>query len=584
MRRRLLLVEDDPTLRQALTFNLTREGYEVTSAADGEAALEAARNERLDLILLDVMLPGMSGVEVLRVLRREGVATPVIILSAKGDEIDRVVGLKVGADDYVAKPFSRPELLARIEAVLRRQRRETDEPERRDQLAFGKVAIDVARREVTVAGRADPPDHQGVRPAGPHGRQPRAHLHPRPAARANLGLRLPRRRADGGRPRQLAARQASRRRRPQLLPHGARGRLRIRPATGVTGPSSSAAFEALLARRGGDLLILVDDRLRIVRAGREAASLAGARRFVAAWHEPDCRLRIRVAGRGRATGRRQRRGDDRRGRPGATRSPPVRVDVVPLDDGGLVMSLHDITVLRRIERVRRDFVANISHELRTPLTSIKLLAETLSSGTVDDDATMRDFATQIERETDHLAQLVDELLDLSMIESGETKLALETLDPDEVVADIVSRIGPVAERGNVTVVRLPPPASDARALADPARLGQALLNLAHNGVKYSHPGGEVRVGWEPVDERVRFTVADDGIGVPEAHQQRIFERFYKVDRSRARERDARELGGSAGLGLAIVRHIAEAHGGAVGLSSEEGIGSTFWIEVPRSEA
>jgi len=99
-----------------------------------------------------VMLPGMSGVEVLRVLRREGVTTPVIILSAKGDEIDRVVGLKVGADDYVAKPFSRPELLARIEAVLRRHRRETDEPERRDELAFGKVAIDVARREVTVEG------------------------------------------------------------------------------------------------------------------------------------------------------------------------------------------------------------------------------------------------------------------------------------------------------------------------------------------------------------------------------------------------------------------------------------------------
>ena len=154
MRRRLLLVEDDPTLRQALSFNLTREGYEVAAAADGEAALEAARSDRLDLILLDVMLPGMSGVEVLRVLRREGVSTPVIILSAKGDEIDRVVGLKVGADDYVAKPFSRPELLARIEAVLRRQRREPDEPERRQELTFGRVQIDVARREVTVDGQA----------------------------------------------------------------------------------------------------------------------------------------------------------------------------------------------------------------------------------------------------------------------------------------------------------------------------------------------------------------------------------------------------------------------------------------------
>ncbi len=351
----------------------------------------------------------------------------------------------------------------------------------------------------------------------------------------------------------------------------------------MTGPSSSAAFEALLARRGGDLLILVDDRLRIVRAGREAASLAErgdsslhGMSLIAAFGSASLDAVARqVAASGEAT-----TAEADLGRLGTRQ---FAVDVVPLDDGGLVMSLHDITVLRRIERVRRDFVANISHELRTPLTSIKLLAETLSSGTVDDDTTMRDFATQIERETDHLAQLVDELLDLSMIESGETALALESLDPGEVVADIVARIGPVAERGNVTVRRLPPPASDCRALADPARLGQALLNLAHNGVKYSHPGGEVRVGWEPVDERVRFTVADDGIGVAEAHQQRIFERFYKVDRSRARERDAHELGGSAGLGLAIVRHIAEAHGGAVGLSSDEGIGSTFWIEVPRSE-
>jgi DNA-binding response OmpR family regulator len=150
MRRRLLLVEDDATLRQALSFSLTREGYEVTTADNGAAALEQGRNEALDLILLDVMLPGMSGVEVLRVLRRDGVTTPVIILSAKGDEIDRVVGLKVGADDYVAKPFSRPELLARIEAVLRRRRREADHPEERRELSFGGVRIDVARREVSV--------------------------------------------------------------------------------------------------------------------------------------------------------------------------------------------------------------------------------------------------------------------------------------------------------------------------------------------------------------------------------------------------------------------------------------------------
>jgi len=155
MRRRLLIVEDDTTLRQALSFNFTREGYDVTAVADGESALEAARTGRLDLILLDVMLPGMSGVEVLRVLRREGIATPVIVLTAKGDEIDRVVGLKVGADDYVTKPFSRPELLARMEAVLRRQRRsasDAEEPAQRQVLTFGGVQIDADQREVTVDG------------------------------------------------------------------------------------------------------------------------------------------------------------------------------------------------------------------------------------------------------------------------------------------------------------------------------------------------------------------------------------------------------------------------------------------------
>ncbi len=152
MRRRLLVVEDDRTLRQALAFNLAREGYEVATAPDGESALDAARNPKLDLILLDVMLPGMSGVEVLRVLRAEGVTTPVIILSAKGEEIDRVVGLKIGADDYVAKPFSRPELLARIEAVLRRARREPEELGSREVMRFGPVEIDAERREVKVDG------------------------------------------------------------------------------------------------------------------------------------------------------------------------------------------------------------------------------------------------------------------------------------------------------------------------------------------------------------------------------------------------------------------------------------------------
>jgi len=347
----------------------------------------------------------------------------------------------------------------------------------------------------------------------------------------------------------------------------------------VTDPTGAAAFEALLARRGGDLLLLVDPDLRILRAGPEAAELAdrtehalrGMSLIAAFGSAPLDTLAREAVGSGEVV-----LGEAALGRLGAR---TFAVDAVPLD-GGLVLSLHEITALRRMERVRRDFVANISHELRTPVTSIKLLADTLASGV--DERTTREFATRIEQEADHLAQLIAELLDLTMIESGETALVLEPLDPDQVIAGCAERIGPVAERAGIRVRRLPAPVADVRARADAARLGQALLNLAHNAVKYSHRGGEVRLGWEASGERVRFTVADDGIGVPEAHRARIFERFYKVDRSRARQ-DESSLGGSAGLGLSIVRHIAEAHGGTVGLVSDEGVGSTFWIEVPRAD-
>ena len=349
----------------------------------------------------------------------------------------------------------------------------------------------------------------------------------------------------------------------------------------------AAAFEALLHRAGDDVLLLIDPGLRIVRAGAEAARLAArpaadlARMsLIAAFGS----AALDAAARAAALSGKPVTGEAELGPQGGR---IFEINAVPIGSGSLVLWLHDITPLRRMERVRRDFVANISHELRTPLTSIKLLAETVSSGAVDDPATAAEFALQIEREVDHLAQLVDELLDLTMIESGQTRLALGPLDPDEVVAGVVQRIGPVAERRDMTIRALTDSEAEPGTLAigDRARLGQALLNLAHNAVKYSRPGGEIRIGWHAHTGRIRFLVADDGIGVPPAHQSRIFERFYKVDRSRTRAQDAEEpLSDSAGLGLAIVRQIAEAHGGAVGVESVEQVGSTFWIEVPRAPA
>lgn len=348
---------------------------------------------------------------------------------------------------------------------------------------------------------------------------------------------------------------------------------------------AESAFETLLARREGDpILLLVDHQLRILRAGPQVAAMADrdARdlpglSLIAAFGS----AALDAVARGAATTRQATSGEAQLGQLGQR---TFQVDAVPLGEAALVLALHDITALRRIERVRRDFVANISHELRTPLTSIKLLAETLSVAAPDDPETFRDFVDKIAAEADHLAQLVDELLDLTMIESGEVRLAIESTDPGEVVSAVAERIGPVAERRRIRVSVLAGGSDpDARAAADPARLGQALLNLAHNAVKYSHPGGEVRIDWHLAGDRIRFEVADDGIGVPTAHQARIFERFYKVDRSRSRQ-DADEgiATGSSGLGLAIVRHIAEAHGGSAGVRSVEGVGSTFWVELPRA--
>jgi two-component system phosphate regulon sensor histidine kinase PhoR len=352
----------------------------------------------------------------------------------------------------------------------------------------------------------------------------------------------------------------------------------------TTDPLAAAAFAALLERTAGDILLIVDSQLRITRAGAGAAALAQRQvdellglSLIAAFGSMPLDALARQAGRERTPSL----GEADLG-PRSERA--FAVDAVPLADGDVVLALHEITALRRAERVRRDFVTNISHELRTPLASVKLLAETLSAGAVEDAATAGQFAVQIEREVDHLAQLVTELLDLSMIESGESTLKIEPVEPGPLIVGVAERIGPVAARRGITVRQLPEPggAGGVTVAADAARIGQALLNLAHNAVKYNRPGGEVRLGWELSGPGVRFTVADDGIGISEAHQPRIFERFYKVDRSRVNESDEALGGGSAGLGLAIVRHIADAHGGSAGVESVEGVGSTFWIEVPRA--
>ena len=252
----------------------------------------------------------------------------------------------------------------------------------------------------------------------------------------------------------------------------------------------------------------------------------------------------------------------------------LRVIATPLkDEGGCLLLLQDLTDLHRLENVRRDFVANVSHELRTPIASIKALAETLNEGAVHDPTVAEDFLGKINAEADRLTQMVQELGELSRIESGQVPLDRMPTDIREVVQKAAARLGAQAERSGLTLDTII--ASDVRqVLADRERLEQVLVNLIHNAIKFTAPGGSIRVSAKPQGDSVLVSVADSGTGIPADDLPRIFERFYKADKARS--------GGGTGLGLAIAKHIVEAHGGRIWAESVEGKGSTFSFTLPAS--
>jgi two-component system, OmpR family, phosphate regulon sensor histidine kinase PhoR len=296
----------------------------------------------------------------------------------------------------------------------------------------------------------------------------------------------------------------------------------------------------------------------------------------------------------------------------------------------LILTIEDLTELHRLETVRRDFVAYVSHELRTPLAAVKLLAETLQHAVRDDPAAARDFAAQISERTDHLSQLVAELLELSRIESGKLQLQREPTELAGLIEVVLDRMRPLIEqRGIALTVDVPDNLPDAD--ADGKWLGEVLANLVDNAVKYTPAAGMITVSAEVMDDRhgpvrvlpprdlsashglslpppiqpvapvLAVHVRDTGVGISDEDLPRVFERFFKADRSRARPDGpihasdsaqdgdgaasaAQALGaGGTGLGLAIVKHLVELHGGRVWAESVLGHGSTFSFTVPIAQ-
>jgi two-component system, OmpR family, phosphate regulon sensor histidine kinase PhoR len=262
---------------------------------------------------------------------------------------------------------------------------------------------------------------------------------------------------------------------------------------------------------------------------------------------------------------------------GSSRSLTLHVARLPgSPPRGAVMVLHDTTELRRLERLRQEFVANVSHELKTPLTGIKLCTETLLAGAIDDPEHRIRFLEQIAAQGERLHMLILDLLSLARVESGDERFEFEAVSVPAAVGDCFERHRPKAEAHHQTldVVSEADPAPVV--WADQEAVGQILDNLLDNALKYTPEGGHIRVGWGEENGQVWVQVADDGMGIPAADLPRVFERFYRVDKARSRQ-----MGGT-GLGLAIVKHLAQAMKGSVQAASVVGRGATFTVRLPRA--
>jgi two-component system phosphate regulon sensor histidine kinase PhoR len=240
---------------------------------------------------------------------------------------------------------------------------------------------------------------------------------------------------------------------------------------------------------------------------------------------------------------------------------------------GAILVFHDITELRRLEQIRQDFVANVSHELRTPISSIKGYAETLLEGALEDKDNAKEFISIIYQDSNRLANLINDLLDLSKIESGKMKMNFIPLDPVSLIKRAVTVIENQAKAKSIAL-KLDFASDLPKIKADETRFSQVMINILDNAIKYSSEGGSATISAKVVNNALQIDISDTGIGISEKDLPRIFERFYRVDKARSRE-----LGGT-GLGLSIVKHIVSAHGGQVWVKSELGFGSTFSFTIP----
>lgn len=331
-------------------------------------------------------------------------------------------------------------------------------------------------------------------------------------------------------------------------------------------------FEAILDSMSEGVLVL-DERRRILLVNPETIRLLGFKqpplgRPVAEVIDLSELANLAQGGaQGRAQAEFSVPGD--KPRTVLARATPLR------ESGGTVIVLHDVTEIRRLENIRKDFVANVSHELRTPVSIVQANAETLLDGGLEDPTRARTFVEGLHRNAERLSRIIADLLDLSRLEAGRYRFDITTVDVGETVGHVVESVERSArQRGQSIEVSVP---EDQAVKADAKALEQVLLNLLENSIKYTPDGGHVAVRAEERGGEVRLEVQDDGPGIKAEHRARIFERFYRIDPGRSRD-----MGGT-GLGLAIVKHFVESMGGRVGVDPAFPRGSVFWVALPADK-
>ena len=550
----IYLVEDDNSIRELVAYTLHSAGFEAEGFERPSAFWRACAERRPDLVLLDLMLPEEDGISILKKLRQapETARLPILLLTAKSSEYDKVLGLDSGADDYVAKPFGMMELLARVKALLRR----TEQAESEEVYRLGALSVETMSVVAVFLTMAFPlvlilammmavSVFLAFRTAK-NITSPINEIdleHPEQAEVYEELTPLLRRIAVQNREihRQMAELKRRKEEFDTITSNMQEGLLVMDGEGDIL--SYNAAAKTLL---GVDAVTEGENIFSLNRSAAVRRSVEGA---LAGAHREE-----RLEANGRICQ--------------IFANPVFREEEV----AGMILVLLDATEKEEREQLRREFTANVSHELKTPLTSISGFAEIMKNGMVP-PADMGKFAEKIYNEAQRLIALVQDIIKLSKLDEKDTSLCEEEVELDALVQEACERLQPAAERKRVTLSAETEPILF-RGVKQV--LSEMIYNLCDNAIRYNKEGGAVFVTLKQKADRISLTVRDTGIGIAKEEQGRIFERFYRVDASRSAEN------GGTGLGLSIVKHGAALHNGKIFIESEIGNGTSIEISLPYS--